>query len=85
MRRCTCCLSLCNGELVCVCKVEKEVCREEVYMLSLWKHECTRVIADRFIQQTDKAWFDDCMLKVRDVTGGSECLKLQQHFGNFKL
>jgi len=35
MRRCTCCLSLCNGELVCVCKVEKEVCREEVYMLSV--------------------------------------------------
>jgi len=35
VRRCTCCLSLCNGELVCVCKVEKEVCREEVYMLSV--------------------------------------------------
>ena len=35
IRRCTYCLSLCNGELVCVCKVEKEVCREEVYVLSV--------------------------------------------------
>ena len=34
-RRCTYCLSLCNGELVCVSKVEKEVCHEEVYMLSV--------------------------------------------------
>jgi len=45
-------------------KVETEACRSELFMLSLWKHECTRVIADRFIDHADKTWFDDCMLRV---------------------
>ncbi len=27
-------------------------------VVSLWKHECYRVIADRFISQEDKDWFE---------------------------
>jgi len=52
--------------------VETEVCKTEVYMLSLWKHECIRVIADRFINQADKAWFDDCLIKVLRQEIGDE-------------
>ena len=48
------------------------MCKQEVYMLSLWKHECTRVIADRFISQADKSWFDECMLKVLKQEVGNE-------------
>jgi len=44
-------------------------------MLSLWKHECIRVIADRFISQTDKAWFDDCTLKVLRQEVGDELVE----------
>ena len=48
------------------------MCKKEVYMLSLWKHECIRVIADRFINQPDKTWFDECMLKVLRQEVGDE-------------
>ena len=44
-------------------------------MLSLWKHECTRVIADRFINQADKLWFEECMLKVLKQEVGDEVLE----------
>ena len=27
-------------------------------MMHLWRHECTRVLADRFITDADKEWFD---------------------------
>jgi len=53
-------------------QVETEVCKQEVYMLSLWKHECTRVIADRFTNQADKAWFEDCLVKVLRQEVGDE-------------
>jgi len=59
----------------CVLKVETEVCKQEVYMLSLWKHECIRVIADRFINQADKAWFDECMLRVLRQEVGDELVE----------
>jgi len=61
-----------DGRRRCALKVETEVCKKEVYMLSLWKHECTRVIADRFINQADKTWFDDCMYKVLRQEVGDE-------------
>lgn len=48
------------------------MCKHELLMLSLWKHECTRVIADRFINQADKTWFDDCMIRVLRQEVGDE-------------
>ena len=38
--------------------VDCEVVTSQKILLDLWKHECTRVIADRFISSTDKDWFE---------------------------
>jgi dynein heavy chain len=32
--------------------------------MSLWKHECYRVIADRFVNQEDKDWFEKSIKQV---------------------
>lgn len=37
--------------------VTAEVITNEGELLNLWKHECTRVIADRFVNQQDTDWF----------------------------
>ena len=38
--------------------------RSEEVLLGLWKHECNRVISDRFTNEKDKDWFDKTMMKV---------------------
>lgn len=38
-------------------KIEREQCQTKNSMLKLWRHECTRVIADRFTSFADHEWF----------------------------
>jgi dynein heavy chain len=37
--------------------------------MSLWKHECYRVIVDRFVDLPDKDWFEKTMKQVREKKG----------------
>ncbi|XP_037131069.1 dynein heavy chain 8, axonemal-like [Syngnathus acus] len=45
-------------------KVEAEQCNDFVTILALFKSECTRVIADRFICSEDKDWFENSINRV---------------------
>ena len=36
----------------------------EANLLALWRHECTRVIADRFTNSKDGRWFDKALVAV---------------------
>ncbi|XP_034615402.1 dynein heavy chain 5, axonemal-like [Trachemys scripta elegans] len=44
--------------------VSAEVCQNTSVLAALFQHECSRVIADRFINQNDKGWFEDMMRKI---------------------
>uniref|UniRef100_A0A452H0X9 Dynein axonemal heavy chain 5 n=1 Tax=Gopherus agassizii TaxID=38772 RepID=A0A452H0X9_9SAUR len=44
--------------------VSTEICQNTSVLAALFQHECSRVIADRFISQNDKGWFEDMMRKV---------------------
>jgi len=41
-----------------------DVIINESSLLLLWKHECTRVFADRFTAQDDKDWFEKTIKMV---------------------
>ena len=44
--------------------VTSEVATTAKLFLNLWKHECNRVIADRFTNQQDKDWFEKALKQV---------------------
>lgn len=41
-------------------------------LLALWKHECKRVIADRFTKPEDVKWFDQALVKLVGEELGDE-------------
>ena len=41
-------------------------------LLALWKHEATRVIADRFTNPEDKEWFEKCTTRTLAEEMGEE-------------
>ncbi|XP_035209771.1 dynein heavy chain 8, axonemal-like isoform X2 [Stegodyphus dumicola] len=67
-------------------KIEEPECGAKEDLLALWKHECTRVIADRFTNEEDKDWFLKKMTKVVEEEIGPEYAKLlpeEPYFVNF--
>ncbi|XP_073933825.1 dynein axonemal heavy chain 5 isoform X2 [Castor canadensis] len=49
-----------------------EVIKELDELLKLWKHECKRVIADRFIVSEDVTWFDKALVSLVEEEFGEE-------------
>jgi dynein heavy chain len=41
-----------------------EVIHDAKSLMSIWKHECCRVIADRFVSHVDQVWFEKCLERV---------------------
>ena len=56
--------------------VESEVVSDQRTLLNLWKHECTRVISDRFISPADKEWFEKAVHIVAEEDLGAELAAL---------
>jgi dynein heavy chain len=53
--------------------VTGEVASKDVgLVMSLWKHECYRVIADRFVSQEDKDWFEKSIRQLIEEDCGAQ-------------
>lgn len=56
-----------TNELQGILVANAETLNKDEVMLGLWKHECHRVIADRFTNQPDKDWFGLALDKVSEI------------------
>ncbi|XP_010135844.1 PREDICTED: dynein heavy chain 8, axonemal-like, partial [Buceros rhinoceros silvestris] len=66
--------------------IKAEECNNSIALLTLFKHECTRVIADRFITPEDTAWFDKNIAKAIEEyvdTDLTEVLQAEPYFVDF--
>eukprot|EP00043_Microstomoeca_roanoka_P013217 m.129292 g.129292 ORF g.129292 m.129292 type:complete len:4796 (-) comp15694_c0_seq1:72-14459(-) len=52
--------------------VKPAECQSVKSLLNLWKHECTRVLADRFTEKKDVQWFQQRILSVVTSELGDE-------------
>lgn len=60
--------------------VTGEVASKDVgIIMSLWKHECYRVIADRFVNQEDKDWFEKSIKQLIEEDCGANLLAAMHH------
>ena len=44
--------------------IDSDILKSIRVLLGLWKHEVTRVIADRFTNPEDKEWLEKCITKT---------------------
>ena len=58
--------------------VTAEVVNDKESMINLWKHECSRVIADRFVNVQDNEWFQKALQATVEEDFGSESVALLQ-------
>ncbi|KAM4633147.1 dynein axonemal heavy chain 5 isoform 2-T2 [Polymixia lowei] len=56
-----------------------EVVNSLQVLLALWKHECKRVIADRFTMPEDVEWFDQALAKLAEEQLGEEEKNMVDH------
>ncbi len=56
--------------------VDSEIATTQKVVLNLWKNECSRVIADRFISLADKEWFEKAMKLIAEEDLGHELSSL---------
>ncbi|KGL82064.1 Dynein heavy chain 8, axonemal, partial [Tinamus guttatus] len=66
--------------------IKAEECSDSTVLTTLFKHECSRVIADRFITDEDRAWFDKTTIKAIEEyvdTSLAEAVQTEPYFVDF--
>ena len=48
----------------CLRRIADEDRGNDVYVISLWKHEMERIIGDQLCRNADVIWFDEALQKV---------------------